>query len=468
MKVSLTTAKKNPLCLVRSTTTTTTISTRKHRSYHGFRRHARVVAVVVCMGILFVVMWQRVLLIHSTNTNTSMTRDELLWIADVQGEIKVDKREYVWPWMVASNDESSKPRTTTMTTFHGVAPRTFGPWPREQPLPCWDPWDDVVDTNNNQPNWFDRSVQKRPTAEGLLFLKLCKTASSTAASVHLRLARNLAIRRRQQHDQTLTNQAPWPVCRSRFLHGWAGPRMYKYGQRNRTASFLWTTLRQPTQRYISDYFHFEVSRKNVTVNLRTFVRYLRKGPHSDHHSLSWLAVHGYRYGMSDPIRTANSILRDYDFIGLAERFDESVVVLSMLLGLPLRDVLYLSSKQSGGYDGLCFQIRQPQVTESMQRHLQTAEWQTYIAPEVALWRATNTSLDLTIDQLGRTRVEKQVRLFQTVVQAVQETCRSITKFPCTATGETIPANETDCLVVDMGCGLECIDRVADDFNLPTT
>jgi hypothetical protein len=39
------------------------------------------------------------------------------------------------------------------------------------------------------------------------------------------------------------------------------------------------------------------------------------------------------------VQTANQILKDYNFIGITERMDESVVALSMLNGLALADVL---------------------------------------------------------------------------------------------------------------------------------
>ena len=36
----------------------------------------------------------------------------------------------------------------------------------------------------------------------------------------------------------------------------------------------------------------------------------------------------------------------YGFVGVAERYDESMVMLSFLLRIPLSDVLYLKSKES--------------------------------------------------------------------------------------------------------------------------
>jgi hypothetical protein len=354
-----------------------------------------------------------------------------------------------------------------------LVPRSWPAWPRHRPLPCPNPWTNVQDGQH----WYDRPVLKRPATQGLFYLKLCKTASSTAAGIQIRLARNLA-RRQPPHPTAsvaaLENEhaATWPVCQTRFLHGWAGPRMYRFGDRDRKASFLWTTLREPTARYVSEFFHFHVSRKDTPVDVPHLVHFLRRGRHADHHSLSWLAVHGYRYGKSNPLATAKLILQDYNFIGVTERMDESMVVLSMLLGVPLRDVLYLSTKQSGSYDAgaskdMCVRIARSNLTVGMRQHLESDEWQAYVAPEYALWRAAHASLDLTIQKLGREEVSASLARFQQAQAAVLSTCGgNVTKFPCTAEGVRIPNEETDCMVEDMGCGLDCIDRVADELGLP--
>lgn len=372
---------------------------------------------------------------------------------------------------------TNKPRLSTKidSSFGGIIPRAFVEWPRDRQLPCFDPF---FGANATQ-TWSSLPVLKNFTTQGLFYLKLCKTASSTSAGVHVRLAKNLAKRQRPSKE--------WPLCRARFLHGWAGPQLYRYGARDKENSFLWTTVREPTKRYISEFFHFAVAREGRPTTLRSFVHFLRKGNHADHHSLSWLSVYGYnfpgKYGprtrqrknpfavKSNPTKIANEIMNEYDFIALTERMDESMVVLSMLLRVPLRDVLYLSSKQSGGYDdgafdNKCFKIPPSKLTLPMQQHLESPEWKEYVAPELALWKAANKSLDLTIDRLGRAEVESQVVLFKQVLAAVEQTCGKTTKFPCTATGVRIPDNETHCVLGDMACGLDCIDKVADHFGLP--
>ena len=43
------------------------------------------------------------------------------------------------------------------------------------------------------------------------------------------------------------------------------------------------------------------------------------------------------------------IIKSYDFIALVERLDESLAVLSLLLNIPIQDVIVMNSKQSNTY-----------------------------------------------------------------------------------------------------------------------
>ena len=57
--------------------------------------------------------------------------------------------------------------------------------------------------------------------------------------------------------------------------------------------------------------------------------------------------------------TSSCALASFDFVGVTERFDESVVAMTMLLlGLPLANVLCLKAKGTGGgLDNVCRQIQ---------------------------------------------------------------------------------------------------------------
>jgi hypothetical protein len=125
-------------------------------------------------------------------------------------------------------------RSDVSNSFDGVWARPYKPWWFDRapvsngsayngrpahPIPCLLP----------EPNWSSARVQDTPTSTGLLFLKPYKTASSTGAGIHLRIARNAARRRHQSASTELSNAShsndtlgfnqPWPICKVRMSHG---------------------------------------------------------------------------------------------------------------------------------------------------------------------------------------------------------------------------------------------------------
>eukprot|EP00529_Nitzschia_sp_RCC80_P015604 CAMPEP_0113459490 /NCGR_PEP_ID=MMETSP0014_2-20120614/10480_1 /TAXON_ID=2857 /ORGANISM="Nitzschia sp." /LENGTH=679 /DNA_ID=CAMNT_0000351077 /DNA_START=41 /DNA_END=2080 /DNA_ORIENTATION=- /assembly_acc=CAM_ASM_000159 len=185
-------------------------------------------------------------------------------------------------------------------------------------------------------------------------------------------------------------------------------------------------------------------------------------------------------------QVAQGIIRDYDFIAITERFDESMVVLQMLLrNVTLGDILYLSAKTNGGYDDgrfqdKCFKIISPRHNmtqdfhdyfsndddEQQQQSPYHNEWSKRIKWDLELYKAANRSLDLTIDNvLGRTEFENQQRRFREAQQIVHDRCAPIAKFPCSPQGQVRTPDETNCLFKDSGCAYECIDEVAKELNL---
>jgi hypothetical protein len=126
--------------------------------------------------------------------------------------------------------------------------------------------------------------------------------------------------------------------------------------------------------------------------------YFQTYKHNQHHSLNRLSTRGYSYNQSDPFLAASEIIHDYDFIAIAERLDESLVVLSLLLDIPLGDVLHLDSKRSEGYDGeggrgRCFWMVPTNLTAEMQSYLETPQWKAHVLAERALYQAARYSLD---------------------------------------------------------------------------
>ena len=66
--------------------------------------------------------------------------------------------------------------------FDGVRARAFEKWDTNISIPCLRP----------EPDWTSQKVQTAPSTTGLLMVKCYKTGSTTAASVMLRIAHNVA------------------------------------------------------------------------------------------------------------------------------------------------------------------------------------------------------------------------------------------------------------------------------------
>jgi hypothetical protein len=345
--------------------------------------------------------------------------------------------------------------STRSTEFSGIITRPFPPWPLNASFPCFRPHE----------RWMEMSVQFTPTTNGFLYLKPYKTGSSTASGVHLRIARNVAKR---------STESNFDICHTRFDHG----PDYNTGFtlfRNRIPeqSFLWTVLRDPTQRAISEFFHIIVSRQKKEPTDHNFKQFLRQSAHiTDYYYRALDTRVKYTRISHKPIPSTNFILQNYNFIGITERMDESFVVLMMLLRLKITDILYLSAKTKGGYDDAggkasltCTYIWPSFVSPGMKVFFDSPEWQEKIRYDALLYEAVNRSLDLTIDQLGRDEFEQHLKVFQSAQAIAMQRCLPNTTFPCDTSGYFHDQNSTDCIWKDSGCGATCLDEIATELNL---
>jgi len=327
-----------------------------------------------------------------------------------------------------------------------VADRVFDSWPLNQPLPCYPPEND----------WHDWEVARSHSDTGLLFMKPMKTGGSTAAGVHLRMAHHVARRQNQTFD----------LCKGRWDHAW-GYKMI--ANRIPQKSFLWTIIREPTKRAISQFFHFQVSRENVSTSDEAFRKHLKAEKIYWNYYLRVLSTEPVTVSTNTAYGIISKILADYDFIAVTERFEESVVVLMMLLNLPMADVLYLSAKGNGNYDDgaherQCFYIQPSVVSPRMEDYFASRQWQNNVRWDTLLHQAVNRSLDLTIDRLGRPAVETNLVKFRQAQQMARERCLLREVFPCTSKGVR-QKNEKICLFADSGCGNSCLDEVATELGL---
>lgn len=321
----------------------------------------------------------------------------------------------------------------------GVKPRAFPKWSRG--FPCLPPDD----------HWWHPQILRSPSHEGLLFVKEMKTGSSTVAGIVIRIARNMARR---------LHKGKYRLCKLRFDH--TSALRLDYGNRDKKKSFLFTIIREPSHRVTSQFFHFDVSRKKIEPTDANFKKHLLVHPYLEQYYLRDLSTKRFIPGESDNVEAVNGILSEYNFIGITERMDESLVALQMILGLETNDMLYLRAKGNGGYDdgaannGTCYYIVPSFVSPGMKEFFQSEAWHNISWGDTLLYYAAKQSLDLTIDRLGREEFNRKLLLFRKAMAIAESTCTNV-RFPCSESGEL--SKQTDCLWLDSGCGVDCLDKL---------
>jgi hypothetical protein len=285
----------------------------------------------------------------------------------------------------------------------------------------------------------------------LIYVKVPKTASSTAAGVTFRIAEKVGAK-------MLNNS----TCAHRWKHQMKIENLEK-------PYLLWTSVRDPATRSLSEFFHFKVSRRGVAPTTSKMISFLNQ---QKNFQLRWQAAHALATKL--PANTAldmditsnfidRQLLATHSFVAVTERMDESLVVMKLLFDLDDGDIVVLSSKKSGGYDDgkyeeRCVKVQKafttPEVDEFIRTNFTEGNY------DYLLYAAANAGLDLTINALGRERVEDEVRKHRTLKQLAETSCQDDAVFPCSVDGfRQIEASLGSCYWNDVGCGHSCVDRV---------
>ncbi|KAG7351972.1 galactose-3-O-sulfotransferase [Nitzschia inconspicua] len=375
------------------------------------------------------------------------------------------KFDYVSKGRKCSNaGENAKPKrmwVDTNSVYDGPS-RVYPVWDFEHnPFPCYEHGKRML-------------MSTEPADQGLLFQRPEKTGTTTMVGILMRLAHNraqaMSKEELRKHNITIS---PFKVCNHRAMHGTAVS--YKYHQRNRKKSFLFSLIRDPTAKAISRFFHFVVSVAQIEPTDKNFLAQLASVPYSRMH-LQDLVVDPelviYKgSGKSHQLPPLNytavveDILDAYDFIGITERMDESLIVLKYLLNLTIEEILYVKPARTAGSfsngfeDRPCVYLIPSFVTPKVAAYFESPEWKRRVAGDELLYRAANKSLDRTIDALGRDRVERTMEQFKRAQAYVQEQCKGKVRSMCDEGGAVIPPKNRTCYIWGEGCDYQCLNSL---------
>mmetsp|Transcript_60609 Transcript_60609/g.148703 ORF Transcript_60609/g.148703 Transcript_60609/m.148703 type:complete len:575 (-) Transcript_60609:102-1826(-) len=359
-------------------------------------------------------------------------------------------------------------------------------------------------------------LKRRPM--GLCLLRIPHSASSTLKGINMRIATNFGKR---------------AGIKSCIRHDTRDFGMY-YPLRDKL-SFLWTFLRDPTERAmshigsrLSQIYLRERNRDDPTFNIADMglgqqtLNLLQNSMDITDGVLSegrggfqlQFAMQGYipAWSAIDPLEPSHivkpskihqyisRVFERYDFVGLVERFDESLVAMQLLLGLETSEILYFSTNtrtqwQRARISKGNFRCRKPldweqdlipqlanktveqfvydeksnsavqknqTISLTIREYLENdPEWYAQNYADYVFYQAANQSLDRTILKIGLDVYSVALKDFRLLRKQAEEQCHP--KFACSDDGQDqLELSKTDCQDqggASIGCGYHCLNNV---------
>jgi len=352
--------------------------------------------------------------------------------------------------------------------------KKFVPWKQrtDKPVPCLiEPTGSFIFHRHHGKN-----IQGQPSKVGLLYIKNEKAASSTLASVAVRIAHAIAQRTNATETNKDGNVIDLKLCSYRGIsHLWS-TRTGEFKTRDHDQSFLWTFLKDPTRRQLSLFFYFYVDWDDThEYTTETFFQFMNKmdGKPIDGQAnkLNGRTIRKQLKGTQNETiinEYIQQMINEMDFIGLVERMDESLVLLALMLDLPMSDVLSINSKLSGNYmiqhrSQKCRRMGYSRpLLPGIQDYLQSAEWMNMTKIDNMLYAAVNRSIDHTIEHvIGQHTFNKAMQEFlDAKMLIVKDHCSNSIVTVCTSNGTKVPArSKAKCYHGDVGCGYECLNSL---------
>jgi len=319
------------------------------------------------------------------------------------------------------------------------------------------------------PDRVDRENWCSPDQSRIILVKVPKGASSTSAAVAIRISQRLGCQMAQ----------------------WKHKLAIKYADRG-PESFMFTTMRDPGARSISRIFFRDSARATDKYVLKQLkgdgnVNY-QFGAVSDGRGgfqLRWNSLQEIpRYSawnstqptvVQNPqavIQNVNHTMQNYDFILVTERMDESLVAMSIVMGIEVGDVLVTASKVAGSayhysmHKKRCTPIVRSTQSPAVKAFLESDHYRALNYGDLLMHAASNISLDLTIQRIGPERFDRAMAEFKRLRAMEQETCAPYIVMACSAEGvPQVKASAESCYIYgrDLGCGYKCVDRIVDSM-----
>eukprot|EP00523_Entomoneis_sp_CCMP467_P004571 CAMPEP_0168761004 /NCGR_PEP_ID=MMETSP0724-20121128/23070_1 /TAXON_ID=265536 /ORGANISM="Amphiprora sp., Strain CCMP467" /LENGTH=346 /DNA_ID=CAMNT_0008810055 /DNA_START=17 /DNA_END=1058 /DNA_ORIENTATION=- len=298
-------------------------------------------------------------------------------------------------------------------------------------------------------------------------------------------------RGRRQESFNTTTPVAINTAAFKYQHTWSQRGGTRYCREPHDYA-LWSIVRHPTPRALSAFNYYRVGHANETATTTSIRRFFQK---ARHHQFVQLLLHRNTpsAGGGAPVRPAvlprarddkwvrrtltRQILDPYHFIAVQERWAESLAVLQLLWDLREGDVMTAAGRSSNTIKAVgdwthqwdnqqsCFFIPpKPSLDDAELSEWISREYSTTNNLDVLLHRIVNASLDLTIAELGRSRVEQVMQRQARLQTLIQRECRGKVTYPCSSTGQWQPEHQENCYKNDIWCGYPCLNDVVDRYE----
>lgn len=284
----------------------------------------------------------------------------------------------------------------------------------------------------------------------IIFIKVPKCGSSTNGGIARRIGRHYKLGGVFEYDSEEFQKSH--LCRVHANHVAANEILGKMFQNSepRNNTNLYTFLRDPGKRALSEYFHFQVSRGISGISDSVIIPALNETRNKIFH---YIKPYTNTDESGEGIR---SILETYDFIGLVEREEESLVAMKILWNLNMRDILFINSKSSGSYDDTGHFIYPATISPKTESFIAEGFREKNLI-DFQLYEEVHRKLDATIKRLGSS-FHIELKNFQSIRRRAEEKCQGIPNFDRVTGRPTNPADR-NCLWNDNGCAYTCLDTV---------
>jgi len=241
---------------------------------------------------------------------------------------------------------------------------------------------------------------------------------------------------------------------------------YELNLRNRNIrkSFAFTFIRNPKDYVLKTYFYFKVTKNGEKPTATSIQEYSRDYGNKQSDFMMCEAnkrVYEKR-GIRGADDLAKAIASEYDFIGLVEKQDESLVLMQLLLGLDTEDILYNPSPNAGTISlwkddsDVCERVKEEYIPKGAKGYFESEDFYDDNDVDIKLYREVENTMEATIDRIGRDTFTTALRKYRKQMEVVERKCLPSVEYKCSGPGK--PWKDLNSCGKD-GCDAKCISSL---------